>query len=761
MTEHGSIHASLEEIALRRAAWMQERHWHRSSPTTRLPLAPPYCLIDDGSSGNDGMPYLQHLLARVAKAEERDQVIKLATLVKVHLNNLQSIARAWWALWQNAISHADDLQMLRRGAAAWMSRGLVVRWRAWVEMASERSRQQQLQRKGDAHLHLRDGALCLTRWSVGSLLVKKTDKMRRRAWLHLQGAQLSRGWQLWLASSVAQAKLLPFQRYVAAKLRLRYLAMWRKAATSAHARYGAWSKAAIVMQRLMHRALSRGWSGWAERYHARRYSLEMGQRSVTSMQKLSVAQAWRSWDVWARSSADQGRLLHRCVSILLYYYLALGIRTWRMAVRCLIRKVTVGSRDRFEPTARRGTVSMALHRVRVATNSWVAMSEARQRVQQALRSSARTFSGYRMRKAWISWLSLVYDRQVALLQTDRSTLAFVHRGLVYGWSRWNLSWHHLAREHQNQRRAHRHWRCQLLLRGWLLIAAPRHLDLSSMSPSSGHRLRLGWTRWTRAASTDASRRRACRHLTHRARERSRQRSISSISSAVRLWQLAAWSQMRHALGEERRARQTAQQVLTLTEGADCPPIAALCRSLPLLASCWQVLALAESYRATAERAVRLLTERLRRVESANTDQADTLTVAMHECQHWLYKAREGWLKTSHDLEGLHQESSGVEGRLDDRHRESQAELRLISQTPTESEGSLSNQRQSEGSLSNQRQSSPPLLRSEDSLSNQPTTGLLSESEDSPLSEGRMEGRPLPHTPETPSMGGARARCSSQ
>jgi len=202
---------------------------------------------------------------------------------------------------------------------------------------------------------------------------------------------------------------------------------------------------------------------------------------------------------------------------------------------------------------------------------------------------------------------------------------------------------------------------------------------------------------------------------------------------------------------------------------DCPLIAALCRSLPQLVSCWQVLALAESYRATAERAVRLLTERLRRVESSNADQADTLTVAMHECQHWLYRAREGWLRTSHDLEGLHQESSGVEGRLDEGlhqessgvegrldeglHQESQAELRLISQTPTESEGSLSNQRQSEGSLSNQRPSSPPLLRSEDSLSNQPTTGLLSESEgqDSPLSEGRMEGRPSPHTPETPSI----------
>ena len=190
---------------------------------------------------------------------------------------------------------------------------------------------------------------------------------------------------------------------------------------------------------------------------------------------------------------------------------------------------------------------------------------------------------------------------------------------------------------------------------------------------------------------------------------------------------------------------------------DCPLIAALCRSLPQLVSCWQVLALAESYRATAERAVRLLTERLRRVESSNADQADTLTVAMHECQHWLYRAREGWLRTSHDLEGLHQESSGVEGRLDEGlhqessgvegrldeglHQESQAELRLISQTPTESEGSLSNQRPSR----------PPLLRSEGSLCNQPTTGLWSESQDSPLSEGRMEGRPSPHTPETPSI----------
>ncbi|KOO34673.1 hypothetical protein Ctob_016749, partial [Chrysochromulina tobinii] len=45
-------------------------------------------------------------------------------------------------------------------------------------------------------------------------------------------------------------------------------------------------------------------------------------------------------------------------------------------------------------------------------NTWTAMSEARQRNQQALLSAASAFRGDGMRKAWNGWLGLLHDREV-------------------------------------------------------------------------------------------------------------------------------------------------------------------------------------------------------------------------------------------------------------------------------------------------------------------------------------------------------------
>ncbi|NBV47440.1 MAG: hypothetical protein EBR86_17835, partial [Planctomycetia bacterium] len=45
-------------------------------------------------------------------------------------------------------------------------------------------------------------------------------------------------------------------------------------------------------------------------------------------------------------------------------------------------------------------------------NTWVAMSEARQRNQQALLSAASAFRGDGMRKAWNGWLGLLHDREM-------------------------------------------------------------------------------------------------------------------------------------------------------------------------------------------------------------------------------------------------------------------------------------------------------------------------------------------------------------
>ena len=84
-----------------------------------------------------------------------------------------------------------------------------------------------------------------------------------------------------------------------------------------------------------------------------------------------------------------------------------GLRTWSAHV-ALVRK----QRERVEETARRAIKSMSLQSLRAAMNTWVAMSEARQRNQQGLLSAASSFRGDGMRKAWNGWLGLLHDREV-------------------------------------------------------------------------------------------------------------------------------------------------------------------------------------------------------------------------------------------------------------------------------------------------------------------------------------------------------------
>jgi hypothetical protein len=84
-----------------------------------------------------------------------------------------------------------------------------------------------------------------------------------------------------------------------------------------------------------------------------------------------------------------------------------GLRTW-----CAYAELMRTNQEEVETPLRRAIKSMSLQSLRAAMNTWVAMSEARQRNQQALLSAASSFRGDGMRKAWNGWLGLLHDRQV-------------------------------------------------------------------------------------------------------------------------------------------------------------------------------------------------------------------------------------------------------------------------------------------------------------------------------------------------------------
>ena len=470
-----------------------------------------------------------------------------------------SVARALHCWAEGTKAFTAKVQQLQKSAMASDHRNLALACSAWAEFVSARTRLVVLVRIRLRTRNARCLAETMRRWSVGSLLVKKTDKMRRRAWLHLQGAQLSRGWQLWLASSVAQAKLLPFQRYVAAKLRLRYLAMWRKAATSAHARYGAWSKAAIVMQRLMHRALSRGWSSWTERGYAlkrlvnlvhdgiearhahylaetmRRWSVgSLLVKKTDKMRRrawlhLQGAQLSRGWQLWLASSVAQAKLLpfqryvaaklrlHAFCSWRQMYYdhrrnrelqrrasmMILPItQAWRAWAKCAHRRA-----ERLAMQCRVVTTWMSRH-VASSWRRWVEMARERSRQMQLLRKGVVWLLSLEFARCMATWreaATIEHARVDALSKAAIVVRRLVHLSLSRGWSSWVSGWCEEVRTCELVRQVLQSLMRQSLARAWrtwyygalnLLCVSP---PLTTLRRGVGRLMSLevvhAWTAW--------------------------------------------------------------------------------------------------------------------------------------------------------------------------------------------------------------------------------------------------------------------------
>lgn len=97
----------------------------------------------------------------------------------------------------------------------------------------------------------------------------------------------------------------------------RCMTTWREAATIEHACGAALSKAAIVVRRLVLLSLSRGWSSWVSGWCEEVRSCELVRQVHQSLMRQSLARAWRRWSDLAPSREDQLRALRRGASTLM------------------------------------------------------------------------------------------------------------------------------------------------------------------------------------------------------------------------------------------------------------------------------------------------------------------------------------------------------------------------------------------------------------------------------------------------------------
>ena len=180
------------------------------------------------------------------------------------------------------------------------------------------------------------------------------------------------------------------------------------------------------------------------------------RRAVASMLQSSVRASLNTWTSYAEEHAEASRVLAGALSSLQPEGRAMrsALNTWAgvmmqrrsmvVAVASLIRgeqlwglrvwsahaALVRRQRERVEETARRAIKSMSLQSLRAAMNTWVAMSEARQRIQLALLSAASAFRGDGMRKAWNGWLGLLHDREVMASAVTSMSLRLQRAGFA-------------------------------------------------------------------------------------------------------------------------------------------------------------------------------------------------------------------------------------------------------------------------------------------------------------------------------------------
>jgi hypothetical protein len=287
----------------------------------------------------------QHLFRRQLRACYTDWMV--ATQGSIRILQRLSMAAFTNAALARAWRRWVEMVVQYRVVATWMSRHVASSWRRWVEMASERSRQLQLLRKGVVRLLSLEFARCMT--------------------------------------------------------------TWREAATIEHACGAALSKAAIVVRRLVHLSLSRGWSSWVSGWCEEVRSCELVRQVHQSLMRQSLARAWRRWSDLALSREDQLRALRRGASTLM------ARRRWR---------------------------------------AWVNMACDRSRQQQLLHKGIAFLLSHGL-AAWFEATAVAHSHGEALAAAANHfsrRCRTIRRLLCRGWESWLDSWRDTVRTHELRRK---------------------------------------------------------------------------------------------------------------------------------------------------------------------------------------------------------------------------------------------------------------------------------------------------------------------
>ena len=411
----------------------------------------------DAESGSldskKSVPYLHQLVRRVAKAEKKEEIVQLAVLIKPYVSTLQAACRQWST---RASSRAEKMRILRKGIGAFKRRKLAAGSRAWIDFYTGRKHLKRLLRsaassfRGDGMRKAWNGWLGLlhNRRLMETAINCLTHRLQRAgfaSWVFAMHGTLKKKQLRAYMSTLSPAKrsmrkaINSWSEYghtmwalyrAAAAMRLREervaFSTWHEHACSDGEREAAMRRAVASMIQSSLRVSLNTWMSYAEE-HAEASRVLAGALSSLKPEGRAMRRALNTW----AGVMMQRRSMVVAVASLTNSEQLWGLRTWH-AHAALVRK----RRVRVEQTARRAIKSMSLQSLRAAMNTWVAMSEARQRNQQKLLSAASAFRGDGMLKAINIWSENVEVSRLHVIAGRCAWLCFLRRGMAIWVSLW-------------------------------------------------------------------------------------------------------------------------------------------------------------------------------------------------------------------------------------------------------------------------------------------------------------------------------------
>ena len=338
-----------------------------------------------------------------------------------HLLN-RNLSRGWGAWVEMAVERAAFMQKLRKGLSRMVNRKLAVGLLRGARRAAPRDDPMS---KALSYFLNRELARGWVAWhSTWAVLKAKRESMRKSLG-HLLNRGLSRGWGAWLEMAQERAEFMQKLRKGLSFIVNRKLAVGLQAGRSrlrsCMRRTSQHMSRALL--HLLHRELSRGWSGWHSTWLKLVAQRESMRKSLGHLLHRGLSRGWGAWVEMAVERAAFMQKLRKGAGHMMNRKLCLAfLRGWRECDRSARRPDVEGSASSAQSRAERA-----------AGRCWHAMWEVLKAKRDSMRKSLGHLLNRNLSRGWGAWVEMAVERAAFMQKLRKGLSRMVNRKLALGY----------------------------------------------------------------------------------------------------------------------------------------------------------------------------------------------------------------------------------------------------------------------------------------------------------------------------------------